>query len=155
MSYLPQSGRLNVSVIQASYLTASDILSPTQLRKLSKEKRAGRLEQALAKESPDTLVEVVLTTPLEGIIARSRTSVRKRLTDPLFHEDFTYDVTERSLDDLTITVTVYNDKKHAAQPVLGWVAFGKQNSGIDEATHWNDMRNNRGQPLVRWHTLLK
>lgn len=153
LSYVFMTGRMTVTVIKAANLTASEVLTPSRARKLAKLRRANKLEAHLEREAPDTYAEVELAT-VEGSLASSRTTVRRRQTDPTYQEDFVYDVPTRALDEVTVTITIYKQTKTSTS-VLGWIAFGKQNSGVDEATHWADMRANRDQTVVRWHTLLK
>lgn len=39
--------------------------------------------------------------------------------------------------------------------MIGWFSLGLNSSGDEELSHWNDMRENRGEQVCRWHVLLE
>ncbi|KAE8749270.1 hypothetical protein FOCC_FOCC003977 [Frankliniella occidentalis] len=102
----------------------------------------GRLSVELVKGShfrnlamtraPDTFVRLRLASSSGQEIARAKSS----------------------LPDVTLLVSVYNKRSMKKKEAIGWFALGAKSSGEEEAAHWNDMCEVRGEQICRWHVLL-
>lgn len=58
------------------------------------------------------------------------------------------------LPDVSLLVSVYNKRSMKKKETIGWFALGANSSGEEEAAHWNDMCDVRGEQICRWHVLL-
>lgn len=59
------------------------------------------------------------------------------------------------LPDVTLTIAVYNKRNIKRKQLVGWISLGYNSSGDEELSHWNDMRDSKGEQVGRWHTLLQ
>lgn len=51
-------------------------------------------------------------------------------------------------------VSVYNKRSMKRKEMIGWFSLGLNSSGEEEFSHWEDMRQVRGEQLCRWHVLI-
>lgn len=105
--------------------------------------------------APDTYVKLSLVSSTGQEIARSKTSVRRGQPNPLFKETFVFQVALFQLPDVTLMVAVYNKRSMKRKEMIGWFSLGLNSSGEEELSHWNDMRENKGEQVCRWHVLLE
>ncbi|XP_054724786.1 synaptotagmin-14-like [Uloborus diversus] len=105
--------------------------------------------------APDTYVKLSLVSSNGQEIARSKTSVRRGQPNPLFKETFIFQVALFQLPDVTLMISVYNKRSMKRKEMIGWFSLGLNSSGDEELAHWNDMRENRGEQVCRWHVLLE
>ncbi|XP_064484179.1 synaptotagmin-14-like [Ornithodoros turicata] len=105
--------------------------------------------------APDTFVKLSLMSSSGQEIARSKTSVRRGQPNPLFKETFVFQVALFQLPDVTLMVSVYNKRSMKRKEMIGWFSLGLNSSGEEELSHWNDMRENKGEQVCRWHVLLE
>ncbi|KAH7972035.1 hypothetical protein HPB52_005806 [Rhipicephalus sanguineus] len=87
--------------------------------------------------APDTFVKLTLMSSSGQEITRSKTSVA------LFQ-----------LPDVTLMVSVYYKRSMKRKDMIGWFSLGLNSSGEEELSHWNDMRESKGEQMCRWHVLL-
>ena len=59
------------------------------------------------------------------------------------------------LPDVTLMVSVFMKRGMKRKDMVGWFALGFNNSGEDELTHWNQMRDSKGEQVCQWHVLLE
>ncbi|GIY64680.1 synaptotagmin-14 [Caerostris darwini] len=105
--------------------------------------------------APDTYVKLSLVSSNGQEIARSKTSVRRGQPNPLFKETFIFQVALFQLPDVTLMISVYNKRSMKRKEMIGWFSLGLNSSGDEELAHWNDMRENRGEQVCRWHALVE
>ncbi|KAG8190482.1 hypothetical protein JTE90_006659 [Oedothorax gibbosus] len=105
--------------------------------------------------APDTYVKLTLVSSNGQEIARSKTSVRRGQPNPLFKETFIFQVALFQLPDVTLMISVYNKRSMKRKEMIGWFSLGLNSSGDEELAHWNDMRENRGEQVCRWHALVE
>ncbi|KAH7942178.1 hypothetical protein HPB49_021724 [Dermacentor silvarum] len=58
------------------------------------------------------------------------------------------------LPDVTLMVSVYYKRSMKRKDMIGWFSLGLNSSGEEELSHWNDMRESKGEQMCRWHVLL-
>ncbi|XP_076312779.1 synaptotagmin 14 [Tachypleus tridentatus] len=105
--------------------------------------------------APDTYVKLSLVSSNGQEISRSKTSIRRGQPNPLFKETFVFQVALFQLPDVTLMVSVYNKRSMKRNEMIGWFSLGLNSSGEEELSHWNDMRENKGEQVCRWHVLLE
>lgn len=132
LAYNGTTGRLSVEVIKGS-----------------------NFKNMAMNRAPDTYVKLTLMSPNGQEIARSKTSVRRGQPNPLYKETFMYQVALFQLPDVTLMISVYNKRSMKRKDMIGWFALGYSSSGEEEVSHWNDMRENKGEQVCRWHVLLE
>jgi hypothetical protein len=59
------------------------------------------------------------------------------------------------LPDVSLMVSVYNKRSIKRKEMIGWFSLGLNSSGEEELSHWNDMRDVRGEQICRWHVLVE
>uniref|UniRef100_T1J0L6 C2 domain-containing protein n=1 Tax=Strigamia maritima TaxID=126957 RepID=T1J0L6_STRMM len=132
LSYNGTTGRLSVEVIKGSHF-----------RNLA------------MNRAPDTYVKLSLMSSNNQEIARSKTSIRRGQPNPLFKETFMFQVALFQLPDVTLMVSVYNKRNMKRKEMIGWFSLGLNSSGEEELSHWNDMRDSKGEQVCRWHVLVE
>ncbi|KAL5008176.1 hypothetical protein ScPMuIL_013757 [Solemya velum] len=132
LSYNGTTGRLSVEVIKGS-----------------------NFRNMAMNRAPDTYVKLTLMSPTGQEVTRSKTSVRRGQPNPLFKETFMFQVALFQLAEVTLMVSVYNKRSMKKKEMIGWFALGLNSSGEEEQSHWQDMRENKGDEVCRWHVLLE
>jgi synaptotagmin-14/16 len=56
-------------------------------------------------------------------------------------------VTLFQLPDVSLVVTVYNRKSMNRKELIGWFSLGCNSSGEEEHSHWNEMRDSKGEQV--------
>jgi synaptotagmin-14/16 len=51
------------------------------------------------------------------------------------------------LPDVSLIVSVYNKYHVKRKDLIGWFSVGKNSSGEEEITHWNDMKDVEGEQV--------
>lgn len=109
-----------------------------------------------AAVSLDTYVKVVLISPIGKPVAKSKTTIRRSMTDPEYNESFVFQMSERDLTEVTLQFSVVAiSRTRKKKEMLGWFALGKNNSGQEESVHWNDMIQAKEKSVSRWHILVE
>ncbi|XP_025105175.1 synaptotagmin-14-like isoform X2 [Pomacea canaliculata] len=132
LAYSATTGRLSVHVIKGS-----------------------NFRNMAMNRAPDTYVKVTLMSPTGQELQRCKTSTRRGQPNPLFKETFMLQVALFQLPDVTLMVSVYNKKSMKKKEMIGWFSLGASSSGEEEAAHWTDMRESKGEEVCRWHVLLE
>uniref|UniRef100_A0A0B6XX56 C2 domain-containing protein n=1 Tax=Arion vulgaris TaxID=1028688 RepID=A0A0B6XX56_9EUPU len=88
-------------------------------------------------------------------VQRCKTSIRRGQPNPLFKETFMLQVALFQLPEVTLMVSVYNKKSMKKKEMIGWFSLGMNSSGEEENSHWQDMRESKGEQVCRWHVLLE
>jgi len=99
-------------------------------------------------------VKVTLLSSSGKQVAKSKTTIRKSMADPEYNESFMYEISEKDLQLVTLTIAVIAiSKTRKKKELIGWFSLGKNFSGQEEIRHWNDMIQEKEQNINRWHTL--
>ncbi|GBM20806.1 Synaptotagmin-16 [Araneus ventricosus] len=117
--------------------------------------KGSHFRNASMNRAPDTYVKLSLVSSNGQEIARSKTSVRRGQPNPLFKETFIFQVALFQLPDVTLMISVYNKRSMKRKEMIGWFSLGLNSSGDEELAHWNDMRENKGEQVCRWHALVE
>lgn len=88
-------------------------------------------------------------------MSRCKTSIRRGQPNPVYKETFVFQVALFQLSDVTLMISVYNRRTMKRKEMIGWIALGQNSSGEEERDHWGEMKENKGQQVCRWHTLLE
>lgn len=76
------------------------------------------------------------------------------MADPEYNESFMYEISEKDLQLVTLTIEVITiSKARKKKEMIGWFSLGKNFSGQEEIRHWNDMIQEKEQTISCWHTL--
>lgn len=74
--------------------------------------------------------------------------------NPEYHETFIYPLSDDDLEDATMMFQVYAvGKRRKKRDLLGWFAFGLNNSGPCESAHWQEMCENKDCDVCHWQEL--
>ncbi|XP_077300642.1 synaptotagmin 14 [Arctopsyche grandis] len=131
LAYNGTTGSLAVEVIKGSHF-----------RKLS------------INKAPDTYVKLCMVSSLGQEMARSKTSTRRGQPNPLYKELFLFQVALFQLSEVTLMVSVWWRRSVKKNEMVGWFSLGLNSSGQEEAAHWKDMREAKGEQIQRWHVLI-
>ncbi|XP_072221664.1 synaptotagmin-16 isoform X1 [Leuresthes tenuis] len=132
LSYNATTGRMSVELIKGSHFRNLAINRP-----------------------PDTYGRLTLLNSVGQEISRCKTSVRRGQPNPVYKETFVFQVALFQLSDVTLLVSIYNRRSMKRKEMVGWIALGQNSSGEEEQLHWQDMKENQGQQVCRWHVLLE
>ena len=106
--------------------------------------------------SLDTYVKVVLISPIGKPVAKSKTTIRRSMTDPEYNESFVFQMSERDLAEVTLQFSVVAiSRARKKKEIVGWFHLGKNNSGQEETLHWNDLLQAKEKSVSRWHVLFE
>ncbi|OXA60425.1 synaptotagmin-C isoform X2 [Folsomia candida] len=130
LAYNGTTGRLTVEIIKGSHF-----------------------RQLAGGKAPDSYVKLVLVSCTGQEMGRSKTSLRRAQSNPLFKETFMFQVALFQVQEVTLLVSVYGRKGVTRRELLGWFALGYNSSGDEETTHWEDMCDAQGDQMCRWHVL--
>uniref|UniRef100_A0ABM5FBX5 Synaptotagmin-16 n=1 Tax=Pogona vitticeps TaxID=103695 RepID=A0ABM5FBX5_9SAUR len=163
------------SQISLSAISHSDSVSSNQslshggvpelLVGLSHNATTGRLSVELIKGShfrnlainrpPDTYGKLCLLNSVGQEMSRCKTSVRRGQPNPVYKETFVFQVALFQLSDVTLMISIYNRRSIKRKEMIGWLSMGQNSSGEEELSHWQEMKESKGQQVCRWHTLLE
>ena len=102
----------------------------------------------------DTFVKIKCVSGKGKKIGKSKTTVRRLSAHPEYHETFIYPISEDDLEEATMMFQVYAvGKRRKKRNLLGWFAFGLNNSGTCESAHWQEMCENRDCDVCHWQEL--
>ncbi len=87
-------------------------------------------------------------------VAKSKTTLRRGMTDPEYNESFVFQMSESDLSEINVLFSVISvTKARKKKDVVGWFAMGKNASGPAAKTHWSDVMKKKETKLTRWHEL--
>lgn len=66
-----------------------------------------------------------------------------------------YQVALFQLPDVTLMVSVYNRRSMKRKEMIGWFSLGLNSSGEEESSHWNEMREQKGEQVRSLNELHK
>uniref|UniRef100_A0A7M5X1N8 C2 domain-containing protein n=1 Tax=Clytia hemisphaerica TaxID=252671 RepID=A0A7M5X1N8_9CNID len=131
LHYTDLTGRLTVEVIQAANLKKNTMII-----------------------DPDTFVKIKCVSGKGKRIGKSKTTVRRLQSSPEYNETFIYPLSDDDLEDATMMFQVYSvGKRRKKRELLGWFAYGLNNSGPTEAAHWQEMCQNKDCDVCHWQEL--
>ncbi|XP_060118854.1 synaptotagmin-16 [Heteronotia binoei] len=132
LSYNATTGRLSVEMIKGSHFRNLAINRP-----------------------PDTYGKLCLLNSVGQEMSRCKTSVRRGQPNPVYKETFIFQVALFQLSDVTLMISIYNRRSIKRKEMIGWLSMGQNSSGEEELSHWQEMRESKGQQICQWHTLLE
>ncbi|XP_028645502.1 synaptotagmin-16 isoform X2 [Grammomys surdaster] len=132
LSYNATTGRLSVEMIKGSHF-----------RNLA------------ATRAPDTYGKLFLLNCVGQEMSRCKTSIRRGQPNPVYKENFVFQVALFQLSDVTLMISIYSRRTMKRKEMVGWIALGQNSSGEEEQEHWEEMKESKGQQICRWHTLLE
>ena len=104
-------------------------------------------------QQTDTYVKIQLLSPRGRVVAKSKTTVRRMMTDPEYNESFVFQMSELDLREVTVRITVLSiTKAGLKKDEIGWFAFGKNATTDQERNHWQEMIDNKELTVRHWHT---
>lgn len=104
----------------------------------------------------DTYVKVVLISPIGKPVAKSKTTIRRSMTDPEYNESFVFQMSQRDLAEVTLQFSVVAiSRTRKKKEIVGWFHLGKNNSGQEETLHWNELMQAEEKSVSRWHVLFE
>ncbi|KAG8201580.1 hypothetical protein JTE90_011246 [Oedothorax gibbosus] len=128
LSYLPSAGRLTLVVLKAAHLISHD-----------------------TKDYPDAYVKVSLTSGDNKKIKKKKTTTKKGVSNPVWNEALSFDVTEEDLKHCHLVVSVVNCH-HGHSPLLGTCVLGHRGHG-QGSVHWDSVVNTPRKAIAMWHQL--
>ncbi|XP_028398731.1 synaptotagmin-16-like isoform X3 [Dendronephthya gigantea] len=118
--------------------------------------KASNLRMPAMQRAPDTYVKVVLISPIGKPVAKSKTTIRRSMTDPEYNESFVFQMSERDLAEVTLQFSVVAiSRTRKKKEIVGWFHLGKNNSGQEETLHWNELLQAEEKSVSRWHVLFE
>ncbi|XP_046848440.1 synaptotagmin-16-like isoform X1 [Xenia sp. Carnegie-2017] len=118
--------------------------------------KASNLRMPTMQRAPDTYVKIVLISPIGRPVAKSKTTIRRSMTDPEYNESFVFQMSERDLAEVTLQFTVVAiSRTRKKKEIVGWFHLGKNNSGQEETLHWNELLQASEKSVSRWHVLFE
>ncbi|XP_076201750.1 synaptotagmin-16 isoform X2 [Aptenodytes patagonicus] len=132
LSYNATTGRLSVEMIKGSHFRNLAINRP-----------------------PDTYGKLCLLNSVGQEMSRCKTSIRRGQPNPVYKETFIFQVALFQLSDVTLMISIYNRRSMKRKEMIGWISMGQNNSGEEEQSHWQEMKESKGTQVCRWHTLLE
>lgn len=123
----------------------------------------GRLQVAIVKGSqfkaksnkpPDTYVKCTLLSSAGHEIGRNKTTVKRSSPNPVYKQTFAFQVALFQLPDVSLMISVYNKKSMNRKEMIGWFSLGCNSSGEEENSHWNEMRDSKGEQVSEFLLLF-
>ncbi|XP_034015542.1 synaptotagmin-14 [Thalassophryne amazonica] len=103
----------------------------------------------------DTYVKLTLLNSMGHEMSKCKTSICRGQPNPTYKETFIFQVALFQLSDVTLILSIYNKRSMKRKEMIGWISLGLNSSGEEELTHWNQMKESKGQQVCRWHSLLE
>lgn len=116
----------------------------------------GRLQVAIVRGSqfkaksnkpPDTYVKLSVLSSAGHEIGRNKTTVKRSSPNPVYKQTFAFQVALFQLPDVSLMISVYNKKSMNRKEMIGWFSLGCNSSGEEENSHWNEMRDSKGEQV--------
>ncbi|PAA49493.1 hypothetical protein BOX15_Mlig018299g2 [Macrostomum lignano] len=107
-----------------------------------------------SSKAPETSVKLALMASTSQILFKSKTSFANATPNPTWKESFMFPINRFQLADVTAVLSIYAKRSIKRREMIGWFAIGRNSSGEEEAAHWHDMLEARGELVSRWHRLL-
>lgn len=102
----------------------------------------------------DTYVKIEVLSSRGKKVAKSKTTIRRNMTDPEFNESFIFQTSEVDLREVTILFTVISiSKTRKKKEVIGWFTMGKEATGLEEIEHWEEMMEKKEEKSTHYHLL--
>ncbi|GBP35969.1 Synaptotagmin-14 [Eumeta japonica] len=111
------------------------VIKGTHFRKLSPNK------------APDTYVKLCLVSSLGLEMGRCKSTTRRAQSNPLYKELFIFQVALFQLSEVTLMVSVWWRRSVKRNEMVGWFSLGMNASGREEARHWQDVCERRGEQV--------
>ncbi|XP_066923130.1 synaptotagmin-16-like isoform X4 [Clytia hemisphaerica] len=118
--------------------------------------KASNLRHLQLQRAPDSYVKIEVLSARGKRVAKSKTTIRRSMTDPEFNESFVFQMSESDLQEVTLVFSVICiSKTRKKKDVLGWFTMGKEANSLDEIDHWEEMIAHKEQKSTHYHVLLQ
>ena len=102
----------------------------------------------------DSYVKIEVLSSRGKRVAKSKTTIRRSMTNPEFNESFVFQMSESDLHEVTLVFSVISiSKTRKKKEILGWFTMGKEANGLDEIDHWEEMVATKEQKSTHFHVL--
>jgi synaptotagmin-1 len=85
-------------------------------------------------------------------IEKKKTTIKKRIRDPVWNESFIFNVTVEKLRDTSFNFIVMDYDRITQNEAIGQVTLSYRSSGAS-LQHWTEMMNNPRRPIAKWHKI--
>ncbi|XP_071942768.1 synaptotagmin-7-like isoform X2 [Antedon mediterranea] len=85
-------------------------------------------------------------------VEKKKTTVKKCTLNPIFNEEFVFDVSLDKIRDTSFIISVLDRDRLSKNDAIGSVLIGHKTSPL-EMKHWNEMFAKARQPIAQWHVL--
>ncbi|XP_033101651.1 synaptotagmin-7-like isoform X1 [Anneissia japonica] len=85
-------------------------------------------------------------------VEKKKTTVKKCTLNPVFNEEFVFDVNLDKIRDTSFIISVLDRDRISKNDIIGSVLIGHKTSPL-EMKHWNEMFAKARQPIAQWHLL--
>ncbi|XP_002160708.2 synaptotagmin-7 [Hydra vulgaris] len=130
MCYNPTSCRISISIIKCSNLKKMDITG-----------------------SCDPYIKIYLIYSGKRI-DKKKTTIKKRDLNPVWNENFEFDVPIDKIREISFVLTVIDFDRILPNESIGQVTIGYRTAG-QSLKHWTDMMNHPRKPIAMWHKIIK
>ena len=104
--------------------------------------------------SADSYVKIEVLSARHKRVAKSKTTIRRSMTDPEFNESFVFQMSEPDLREVTLVFSVICiSKARKKKDTVGWFSMGKEATGLDEIDHWEEMIAQKEEKSTHFHPL--
>jgi len=104
--------------------------------------------------SSDSYIKIEVLSARGKRVAKSKTTIRRSMTNPEFNESFVFQMSESDLHEVTLVFSVISiSKTRKKKEILGWFTMGKEANGLDEIDHWEEMIAMKEQKSTHFHVL--
>eukprot|EP00794_Sanderia_malayensis_P019857 gene19853-21799_t len=118
--------------------------------------KASNLRNFHMQRAPDTYVKVQVFSTRGKDVAKSKTTLRRGMTDPEYNESFVFQMSEADLSEVTVLFSVISvTKARKKKDIVGWFSMGSNCSSDDAKVHWGKVRRNKESKHSHWHLLCR
>ena len=88
--------------------------------------------------------------------AKKQTSTHKKTANPIFEETFNFTISSKpdDLSSTSISLTIFDHERIRSDDVIGNVILGCMATDVSQYGHWQEVIENPGETIVKWHYLI-
>lgn len=87
-------------------------------------------------------------------IDKKKTSIKRRALNPVWNENFEFDVPIDKIREISFILTVTDFDRLLPNEAIGQVIIGYRTAGTS-LKHWTEMMNHPRKPVAMWHKIIK
>ena len=87
-------------------------------------------------------------------IDKKKTTIKKRDLNPVWNENFEFDVPIDKIREISFVLTVIDFDRILPNEAIGQVIIGYRTAG-QSLKHWTDMMNHPRKSIAMWHKIIK